>query len=159
MATEQLTLTDFLAQWNIGAIGVFEPAAQYHAAMDCVIYIKEDVAYRADRVDGYLTLLWHPREDRIVGVKLKGFCWLYTRVRALRRPFPPGDSAVGFIPLIQVLETALTARLGQILAADDADREHLTGELASVEALYDQAKAALDPIDIEVDTRQIAAAA
>ena len=51
----------------------FVPGAQYYPAMDCLLYLEEDVSYRADRVDEFLTLLWQPYSLRLVGLKLKGF--------------------------------------------------------------------------------------
>jgi hypothetical protein len=49
----------------------FKPVARYYSAMDHILYLKEDCSYRADRVDEWLTLLWHPYKWELVGIKLK----------------------------------------------------------------------------------------
>src|SRR5947207_2789396 len=68
-------MTDFLEKltpsWNPDS-GPFKPAAKYYRAMDHLLYLQEDCAYRADRVDEWLTLLWHPHHWELVGIKLKG---------------------------------------------------------------------------------------
>jgi hypothetical protein len=51
----------------------FKAEARYYSGMDFLLYLNEDCSYRADRVDSSLTLLWHPYEDKLVGLKLKGF--------------------------------------------------------------------------------------
>jgi hypothetical protein len=53
--------------------------------MDCLIYLREDVSYRAVRLDQYRTVLLHPQEDRAVGVKLKGTRFFIEEARALLR--------------------------------------------------------------------------
>ena len=51
----------------------FIPISKYYWTMDLLLYLKEDVSYRADRVDRLLTLLWHPYDDELVGIQIKGF--------------------------------------------------------------------------------------
>ena len=57
--------------------GEFKPLARYFPEMDFLIYLNEDCSYRADRVDAFLTVLWHPERDALVGIKLKGFRFLF----------------------------------------------------------------------------------
>jgi hypothetical protein len=49
--------------------------------MDFLLYLKEDCSYRADRVDQFLTLLWHPYKDELVGIKLKGIRVIYNKTK------------------------------------------------------------------------------
>jgi hypothetical protein len=76
-------MTSFMEQlsprWNPDSNG-FHPVARYYPAMDHLLYLKEDCTYRADRVDEWLTLLWHPYKWDLVGIKLKG-------IRAIFRHF------------------------------------------------------------------------
>ena len=60
-------------------ISPFEPRALYYETMDFLLYLQEDLPYRADRIDPFLTLLWHPYEDRAIGVKIKGFRFLFDK--------------------------------------------------------------------------------
>ena len=59
----------------------FHPVARYYPPMDFLLYLKEDCSYRADRVDQFLTLLWHPHKEELVGIKLKGLRVVYNRSR------------------------------------------------------------------------------
>ena len=71
--TEDMTLADLLECWGLtpGDLGQFKPGAFYYPAMDWLIYLAEDVAYRSDSlVQGVVEVLWHPHEDRIVGMKI-----------------------------------------------------------------------------------------
>ena len=50
----------------------FRAGAWYCEAMDMTMYLAEDCSYRAQHIDGGMSVLWHPTEDRIVGVQLHG---------------------------------------------------------------------------------------
>lgn len=75
------TFLENLAGEREGANGVFVATSRYYPAVDFLLYLREDVSYRADRVDEALTVLWHPYEDRLVGLKLKGFRVLLREVK------------------------------------------------------------------------------
>ena len=90
--------------------GKFKPHSRYHAGMDFLLYLKEDVSYRADRVDAFLTLLWHPYEDRLVGLKLKGFHFIFQRVKSIL-DLKNRD----FLPLVKALEVALTGGVAECM--------------------------------------------
>lgn len=81
----------------------FAPVARYYSAMDLMLYVSEDCSYRASRIDAFLTVLLHPQDDRVVGIKLKGVRFLFERVKAIL-----GLSDSEFLPLVRVLEVALT---------------------------------------------------
>lgn len=97
----------------------FQPAAKYFPAMDCLIYLREDVSYRAIRLDQYRTVLLHPLEDRAVGVKLKGMRFVTEKARVVLR-------SVGIetnkIKLITLWEMALTEDGVDAVAAADTER-------------------------------------
>ncbi len=106
------------------ALKPFGKCARFYGPMDHILYLEEDVAYRADRVDPFLTLLWHPEEERAVGVKLKGFRFLFERMKEILRARGVGISDDGFPYLVLALEVALTAGAGATLMAG-AQRERL----------------------------------
>lgn len=56
----------------LDGIPPFSERVWFDSEMDQLVFLREDVSFRADRVDEYLTLLWHPYEERLVGLKLKG---------------------------------------------------------------------------------------
>ncbi len=158
MLTPLATLDELLADFNDGELVPFAPAARYYEPMDCVIYLKEDVSYRADRVDAFLTLLWHPNENKAVGVKLKGFRWLFQRWQAFCRD--EKDVAVPdehFVPLLKAIEIALTARLGEIIThdAESARKE----ERVKIERSYQCAREIVDSVSVAVDAREMQIAA
>ncbi|MBF0306600.1 MAG: hypothetical protein HQL41_13230 [Alphaproteobacteria bacterium] len=84
----------------------FHAGAWFEPEMDQLLFLTEDRSFRAERVDALLTLLWHPAEDRLIGLKFKGFRWLYEFLAELGKV--PSD---GFLPLVAVLETAMTVGL------------------------------------------------
>jgi len=62
----------------------FKPKVTYYSAMDFILYLTEDVSYRTEYVDSLLEILWHPQEDRMVGVKV-------SNVQLINRWFDNGD--------------------------------------------------------------------
>jgi hypothetical protein len=48
----------------------YKPSIFCIPGFDGIIYLGADVSYRADRIDDYLTLLWHPHKPELVGVKI-----------------------------------------------------------------------------------------
>jgi hypothetical protein len=60
----------------------FEPTAYFDPEMDQLLYLTSNAAYRAERVDSRLTILWDAHELRIVGIKLKGFRSLFDELKA-----------------------------------------------------------------------------
>jgi hypothetical protein len=56
-----------------GRFPTFQPVAWYDEAMDQLNFLTEDVSYRADRVDDYISILWHPSEWNVVGLQIQGF--------------------------------------------------------------------------------------
>lgn len=106
----------------------FRPAAKYFAAMDCLIYLREDCSYRAIRLDQMRTVLLHPYEDRAVGVKLKGLKFVKHKLDAILRSLKisPDD-----LPLITLWEAAFTAEGDAATEQADIDRRKVYSERAS----------------------------
>ena len=148
MATELIALDNLLAQWGNGPLSQFQPCAHYYEAMDVVLYLQEDVSYRADRVDGFLTLLWHPQEDRAIGVKLKGWGYLFQRLQSILKATGVDLPDSQFVPLISAIEVAVTAGLGEQLVAGN-ERQRI--------AKYETAKQIV--VGVNFDSRETAFAA
>jgi hypothetical protein len=114
-----------------GKIPEFKPSARYIAAMDCLIYLREDCSYRAVRLNPYQTILLHPYEDRPVGVKLKGMRFLQHRLRAIFEASHVKNVNPAAFEFSAYWELALTA------AGDDevADAERVRQEQLAIRAL------------------------
>lgn len=95
-------LLDQIAPEFVGNNTPFAPGARYYADLDYLLYMREPHSYRADRVDDFLTVLWHPDADRLVGVKFKGWRLVFDQVKEKL-----GWKDEGFFPLIKALEFAL----------------------------------------------------
>src|SRR5216684_613546 len=100
---------DFMKEVSPSGIKEFTPCARYYETMDLLLYLQEDLSYRADRVDEFLTLLWHPQEDRAIGVKLKGFRFLFQRLKAALAAQNVQLGEGVFMSLVAALEVAMTS--------------------------------------------------
>ena len=61
----------------------FRPVAYYDGKMDALMYVNANCSYKAERINQYVTVLWHPYDNsRPVGFKLKGFRHLFGRLVA-----------------------------------------------------------------------------
>ena len=130
------------------AISPFEPRALYYETMDFLLYLQEDVPYRADRIDQFLTLLWHPHEDRAIGVKIKGFRVLFDRVRAILNTKNINVSD-GFVPFVTAIEVAFTAGLGAMITLD-AERKRLEESYETARTLVRSVEFDAGPLGIAV---------
>lgn len=121
----------------------FQPITAYFAAMDFVLYLREECAFREDRIDGTLTLLLHPHKDRPVGVRLKGFRALYEsvceRVPVLRKHLP-------FDKLVEALEVGMHNDKGDALVNDATARRRRKA--------YERAKELLQDAELPADEVQ-----
>lgn len=136
---------------NFGFAGVlpFEPRALYYETMDFLLYLQEDLPYRADRVDQFLTLLWHPHEDRAIGVKIKGIRVVFDRIRAFLKTKNMDISESRFMPFVSAIEMALTMGLGPVITLD-AERKRL-------EESYDTARDLVGSVEFDVGPLAMAA--
>ena len=116
----------------------FRPVARYHPDMDILIYVREDCSYRADRVDAFLTVLYDPYADELVGLKLKGFKFLFKQLQSIINL--PDDA---WMPLVKALELALVGGVAQnIMNEVEAQRIRLK---------YDQARTFARDVNIPPD--------
>ncbi len=103
----------------------FKPVARYYAAMDFLLYLKEDCSCVEDRIDSRLTLLWHPYERRAVGVRLKGFRALYQHLKTiLANVDGEFEKKVPFVSLVALLEMALVSGAGDKIV-HDAEKQRM----------------------------------
>jgi hypothetical protein len=117
----------------------FQACARYYEPMDFVLYLREDLPYRADRVDSFLTLLWHPSEDRAIGIKLKGFRYLFQRLQAIFRAQGVTITDNEFLPLVSAVEVATVAGLGASMTVGE-ERKRLTKSYATAKTLVKSAR-------------------
>lgn len=142
-------LEDFFPQGEVSyPIPPFKPSARYYAPMDYIMYVEEDIACRADRVDKFLTLLWHPYEERAIGVKIKGVRFLFERMRQILASHSISIDADAFVPLITVFEVAVTAAGPAITASVERTR---------IDAKYAEARRLVQRVNI--DTSELLKAA
>lgn len=133
-----------------GNVPKFVAGAKYDADMDFLLYLQEPLSYRADRVDAFLTLLWHPRDDRMIGVKLKGWRLMFGEMKEKL-----GLQESAFFPLVDALEFALA----EVFATEIMDKV----QAIPPSERYKRAKAYSDAIQfishVRVPTREWAQAA
>ena len=119
----------------------FEPTAKYYHAMDFLLYLREDCSYVADRVDPFLTVLYHPHDQsRIVGIKLKGFRFLFDQLRKIVEHL----ESEHFLPVVKFIEMALVAGMAE--AYIDQNRER-------IKKSYDDARGLV--AGVEFDQREL----
>ena len=90
--------------------GEFRPHAKYHHGMDALYYLTEDCSYRVHRISRLFSVLLHPQEAKIVGVKLKGIRYHFLSTKEAR-----GLSEDDWLPLVKRLEEAVESGLGPTL--------------------------------------------
>lgn len=117
----------------------FSQVARYFRNMDFLLFLTKDCSYRADRIDHFLTLLWDPEKDVAVGVKLKGFRFLFDRVKAILEVQGIDFAEMDFMYIAQVLEVAMAAGLGEEMMKD-AERERLEEGYKTARALIQNVK-------------------
>lgn len=110
----------------------FKPRARYYPPMDMILYLNSDESYTAERVDPYLTLLWGGDEGRdLVGVKLKGFRYLFLRIQKRY----PRLTEEKFLPFLALFEEILTDGLAEEIIEANRDKYTAAKRLILVENL------------------------
>lgn len=61
----------------------FRAGVIHEVAMDQLMYLGEDVSYRASGPIGSFSILLHPQEERVVGIKIEGAEELFNLVALL----------------------------------------------------------------------------
>ena len=87
-------------------------------------------------MDSFLTVLWHPAEERLVGIKLKGFRFLFQQLKDILEL-----KETEFLPLVKALKFALVAGLAEHIM-DDVEKQR------SLEARYEEAVLFADGISV-----------
>lgn len=100
--------------FNVSLSDTFDTKATYNSAMDCVEYVSEDVFAVADRIDSFLTLYTDASRARVIGFKCKGFRYIFQRIKEQ----DPSIAEKHFIPLIRLIEVALTELGDQVFEGD-----------------------------------------
>ena len=115
-----ITIEDLLPEGREGyQFEPFELCASYNAPMDQIMYLREDVSFRADRIDQFLTILWHPHKEEVVGIKIKGIRFLFESLRCVVKALGGKDlSEEAFLPLVGAIELALKMRGGAAWSAE-----------------------------------------
>jgi hypothetical protein len=115
----------------------FESFARYYEEMDFLIYVNKDCSYRAKRVDAFLTVLLDPQKDELVGIKLKGFKFLFNQFMAVSG----GDVKEGdFLPVMRVFALAMVGGVAEMMM------DHLRKERAELWQRAKEFVAANDPL-------------
>jgi hypothetical protein len=114
----------------------FRAVARYNQWLDALLFLREDCAYVAERVDPLLTIFWSPDGDRLVGFKFKGLRFVFL---AIQRVFDAPDDH--FPPLVKWLEYAFSSGLGdEVLRQQDEKREDRENKYRLVRAMAQEAK-------------------
>lgn len=92
----------------------YQPVALYFHDSDCVEYVREDGFSIYDRIDEYLTLVYDKTGRILIGFKLKGFKYLFTR--ALEPAYRLNEKQ--FVNLVSAIEAICTI-LGKTLFNDE----------------------------------------
>lgn len=119
----------------------FEPFAEYDHEMDFMIYLREECSYVADRMSTFLTVLWHPYEPRIVGVKVKGCHFLFGHLRDLLEL-----KETDFMPLVKVVRAAFMMGFAEkLIIGVEPQRQ------AQLNEMFEQAQAVTADVNLSPD--------
>jgi hypothetical protein len=139
MATSLANLKGLLPEgWEQRQLTGFKPCARYFESMDDIVYLREDLPYRADRVDEFLTLLWHPDETRAIGVKIKGIRSLFRRLRAISEPLGTKLDERDFVPVVSLLELVISVKAGPAIT-EATERLRLDDRYDTAKSLIENA--------------------
>jgi hypothetical protein len=103
----------------------------YVPMMDMFLYVAEPCAYAEQRVDPYLTIFWHPTEERVVGFKLKGLKYIFNVIRDKIPTLKDGD----FVRLYTLLENVFILPLDDEPTMDSGDRKQQYEKAMTVAAI------------------------
>lgn len=134
----------------IRRIPEFKPSVWFDREMDQLVCLREDLSYRADRVDPFLTLLWHPYKEEIIGIKLKGIRSIFEKIVEAE-----GYTSQDFVPLVKVIGGVM---LG-IVVPHTMNKAERDDEHAEWREKYAEAKEVVDGMNVPTDLDKIALAA
>lgn len=99
---------------------VYSPAAVYYEEADRLEYVRKDVPCVYRRIDSLLTLIFSTKDRDLIGFQIKGFKNFY-----LRHVRPKCDEdAIEFLPLIRVVEEALSCIGDDVFRAEERARAY-----------------------------------
>jgi hypothetical protein len=93
---------------------VYSPSAVYYEEADRIEYVRRDVPCVHRRIDHLLTLIFSMDSREPLGFQIKGFKNLYLRYIAPSCK----DSDLEFLPLVKVIERALSSFGDDVFEAD-----------------------------------------
>ena len=109
----EMNMNQFVTNAGMTASG-YKPTALYFHDSDCVEYVRADCFSIYDRVDEYLTLVYDRTGRILIGFKLKGFKYLFTK--ALSPAYRLNENQ--FLSMVSAIE-AICSILGDDLFKDD----------------------------------------
>ena len=128
----------------------FQPGARYFAPMDCVIYLKEDLSYRAARLSATLTVLLHPQREEAIGIKIKGVRFLVERLSAILKAAGSELTDNQKVSLLMMYEVALTnSDFGDQLLRDAEVRRQKILAARARELLKDAASLRIEEFELQ----------
>jgi hypothetical protein len=104
----------------------YSPAAIYYDGADMMEYVREDIPSIARRVDEFLTLVMSLQDRHLIGVRLKGFKYLYNKKLSLlaKSELVPGKDDAQFMLLTKVFEELMTKIGNEMMAQLDRKRAY-----------------------------------
>lgn len=127
-----------MTEFNTDQLRPFRPFARYNHGMDALVYRSTPGTCVAQRVDQFVTVLWDVDRTDLVGVKFKGFRYIFNTLRSQH------GWTTDFLPLAKVLE-ALMAKVGDDILEEQRE-------------LYVRAKKCVERVHLtEKDLKDVAA--
>jgi hypothetical protein len=125
----------------------YSPAAIYYDGADMMEYVREDIPSVARRVDEFLTLVVSLEDRHLIGVRLKGFKYLFNKkLISLEKSSLPNKNLDGeFMLLTKIFEELMTKIGNEIMAQVDRKRA------------YEQAMEIVEFDQVRFKTDQVAA--
>jgi hypothetical protein len=104
----------------------YSPAAIYYDGADMMEYVREDIPSIARRVDEFLTLVMSLQDRHLIGVRLKGFKYIYNKKLSLlaKSQSVPGKDDAQFMLLTKVFEELMTKIGNEMMAQLDRKRAY-----------------------------------
>jgi hypothetical protein len=104
----------------------YSPAAIYYDGADMMEYVREDIPSIARRVDEFLTLVISLDDRHLIGVRLKGFKYLYNKKLSLlsQTEVSKNKGDKQFMLLTRVFEELMTKIGNEMMAQLDRKRAY-----------------------------------
>lgn len=151
-----LTLKDLLPpEWEAPSFAPFRPCVSYSAPLDTLTYLTQDASVRVKVIDEFLSILLHPYEDLLMGVKIHQVGFLCAALQAALRSVTGKDmSDIPNVPLGALMDLALTMQIWSKTGAPS--KTPSKGPLRGLTKIYDLARGCADGVTFDgalIDTR------